>query len=125
MCVFVTCRCSRAFQNNVANDLPHMPIILYNNFWLHVQDASYTRGRLMGLAKTRRMLPDVIISGEYRVMRRRVKADFYTYQYSKLLLIKQNTYYPNSEVFISHPKLQRSNFVRLITKLLNPGRQQN
>lgn len=58
----------------------------------------------MGLAKTRRMLPDVIIFGEYRVMRRPVKADFYTYQYSKLLLIKQNTYYQNSEVFISHPK---------------------
>lgn len=122
MCVFLTCRCSRASPNNVANDLLHMPIILYNNFWLHVQDASYTRGRLMGLAKARRRLPDVIIFGEYRVMWRPVKADFHNYQYSKLLLFKQNTCCPNPEVSISHPKLQRSSSVWLITRLSKAAR---
>lgn len=91
------CRRSEAFQNNVANDGPHMAIILYNNLWLHVQDASYTRGWLMGLANTQRKLPDVIIFGEYKAMWRPVTADFYTHQYSKLLRIEQNTDYPNFE----------------------------
>lgn len=61
MCVFGTCGCSKAFQNNVANDPSHAPIILSNIFWLSVQDVSYTGGQIMGLAKTQRMLPDVII----------------------------------------------------------------
>lgn len=110
----------------MANDGPHVPIILYNNLWLHVQDASYTRGRLMGLANTRRMLPDVIIFGEYKVMLRPVRAHFYTYQYSKQTIQEQAAEtIQNSEALVFHPELRKSSFVRLITKLLNPGAQHN
>lgn len=115
----LSCRRGEAFQNNVANDGPHMPIILYNNMWLRVQDASYTRGQLMGLAKHPK---DASWCDHLWRAQSNVETCHSQLLHSSIL---QTPMYPNLEVFIFHPELQRSSFVWLISKLFNCGTQHN